>query len=635
MSNKILKTKICILVSVIIFLFLSGGAIARTYTLDSDFDEGILVGVEHDTVHDQLQLSKENVTLPFIWVPNSNEGTVSKYNTETGKEIARYRTGPTSSGNPSRTTVDQNGNVWFGNRNTGTVVKIGLYEAGQWEDRNGNTTCETSRDLNDDGVITGAEILPWWEDECVIFEVFVGGGPRGIAIDANGDLWVGTYTLSRNKFFHIDGETGVIKDTIDIYPYRSYGAVVDGNGYLWSSCLSNYVLRIDTVAKIIQKVDLTITSYGLGIDNNDNLFVAGWGQGKIAKIDVSTATILNYGAQGDAYTRGLCVTEDGDVWAVNSLVTQISRISNDLTTIKATIDLGTSGYSTGAAVDADGKVWACNYTDGYLHRIDPASDSIDLSVLTIGMNGTGVGQHYSYSDMTGIISRNITTKIGSWNVIHDSGELDMPWGFVSWTSNEPDETAVTVKARSSNDLITWSAWEDVANGMLLNATPDGQYIEIEAKLQTQTDDSPILYDLTVESKNLPPDCSGAYPSIDCLWSPNHKEVIIDILGIYDPDGDVITIEVTSITSDESTTEISSGGEKHSPDAWGIGTDTAIVRSERAGLYDGRVYVINFIVTDGNGGECQGSVSVKVPHDQSDPDCLAIDSGQIYDATTVN
>ena len=65
----------------------------RTYTLDADFDEGTLVGVEHETVHDQLQLSAEHVTLPFIWVPN-NTGTVSKVHTETGDELGRYKSLP-------------------------------------------------------------------------------------------------------------------------------------------------------------------------------------------------------------------------------------------------------------------------------------------------------------------------------------------------------------------------------------------------------------------------------------------------------------------------------------------------------------------------------------------------------------
>ena len=61
----------------------------------------------------------------------------------------------------------------------------------------------------------------------------------------------------------------------------------------------------------------------------------------------------------------------------------------------------------------------------------------------------------------------------------------------------------------------------------------------------------------------------------------------------------------------------------------------MIRAERSGNGDGRVYVINFIGEDGKGGMCVGSVVVKVPHDQSSKSCPAVDSGQNYDATAIN
>jgi len=136
--------------------------------------------------------------------------------------------------------------------------------------------------------------------------------------------------------------------------------------------------------------------------------------------------------------------------------------------------------------------------------------------------------------------------------------------------------------------------------------------------------------------NLPPDCSEAYADSACLWPPNHKFVDISVMGVTDPDGDPVTITITAITSDEPTaSDLGSGGEKHAPDASGIGTDTASVRAERSGTSDGRVYMIHFTASDGRGGECEGSVMVKVPHDQSSEDCTTIDSGQDYDATQIN
>jgi len=611
---------------------------SRTYTLDADFDEGTLVGVEHETVHDQLQLNNTSTTLPFIWVPNSNEGTVSKVNTSDGRELGRYRTNNTSFSDPSRTTVDLQGNCWVGNRNTGTVVKIGLCENGQC----GAGVINTSKDLNGDGNVTGNEILNWSEDDCVLFEVLLGdqwSGPRGLAIDADNNLWAGTFSLAGgNKFYHIGGDNGTIFDTIDISPYQSYGALIDGNGNIWSSSLSNYVLKIDPTTKSITKVDLPgFTSYGISIDQNNHLFVTGWAQNLTAKIDVNTHAVT-YAPQYDSHCRGVAVTSDGDVWIIDSKDGDVTRLDNNLAW-KATIDIGAGNWGvmpTGAAVDATGKVWACNYNDGYLHRINPANDSIDLSKLILGYTGTGVGMHYSYSDMTGIISRTITTKIGTWTVVFDSEGDNMSWGTVSWNSSEPAGTSVTVKVRSSNDQITWSGWEAVTNGVALSSTPDGRYLQIETTLQILSGDvSPILYDLTVEVGNQPPNVTDAYPSIDCLWPPNHKFVDITILGVTDPDPiNTVTINIINITSDEPTASIDgAGGDDKAPDADGVGTDTASLRAERSGDEDGRVYKIMFLASDGI-AETEGSVFVKVPHDQSG-DCVSVDSGQDYDATEVN
>jgi hypothetical protein len=134
--------------------------------------------------------------------------------------------------------------------------------------------------------------------------------------------------------------------------------------------------------------------------------------------------------------------------------------------------------------------------------------------------------------------------------------------------------------------------------------------------------------------NQPPDVSQAHRSIDCLWPPNHKFVDITIEGVTDPDGDDVTITITGITSDEPTATIEgAGGDKHAPDAGGVGTETASVRAERSGTGNGRVYEITFVARDGI-AETEGSVSVKVPHDQRG-DCESIDSGQNYDATEIN
>lgn len=139
--------------------------------------------------------------------------------------------------------------------------------------------------------------------------------------------------------------------------------------------------------------------------------------------------------------------------------------------------------------------------------------------------------------------------------------------------------------------------------------------------------------------NLPPDCSQAVSTNSCLWPPNHKRHEIGVLGVTDPDGDAVTISFTGATSDEPTASAQgAGGSKHAPDvvidAIAL-PELARVRAERSGKADGRVYVLDFTADDGNGGQCSGSVTVQVPHDQRVKNCNAVDSGQNYDATGTN
>lgn len=489
----------------------------RTYTTDADFDEGILAGVEHTTVHDQLQLSKSITTFPFIWVPN-NEGTVSKVDTRTGREVGRYWVSAGGDSSPSRTTVDLQGNCWVGCRQRGTVVKIGLYEAGQWIDRNGDGICQTSNDTNGDGNIEGSEILPWGQDECVLYEVVLisgsegtfvpgtypgaydtnywGTSPRGLAIDARDNLWAGTW--SSRKYYHINGTSGAIISSVNVSPHNAYGAVLDKNGILWSAegpggDQPNIILRLDTATNAISFLDLGHTCYGLGLDYSNHMWVSSYWNSKMSRVDIlaNPPTFVTYNVPEQAESRGVTATNDDNVWVANTGANTVTRYDNNgnlLTTIT-----GLAG-PTGVSVDADGKVWATNNYDENISRIDPATNTIDLSKQI-----TGSGGHYSYSDMTGIVARTITTRIGTWAVIFDSQAPDTPWEIVSWHSMEPAGTSVTVKVRSTNDKIAWSPWETVANGTLLSTTPDGRYLQIETTLQIMTGEvSPILYDLTVE-----------------------------------------------------------------------------------------------------------------------------------------
>lgn len=120
-------------------------------------------------------------------------------------------------------------------------------------------------------------------------------------------------------------------------------------------------------------------------------------------------------------------------------------------------------------------------------------------------------------------------------------------------------------------------------------------------------------------------------SLSQLWPPNHKMVAIEIEGVVDPDGDPVVITVTSITQDE---PVAGPGNDKDPDGDGVGTSFALVRAERDGPDNSRVYRINFTASDGKGGECTGFVQVCVPHDQG-VNTFCVDDGQLYDSTVAS
>jgi RHS repeat-associated protein len=223
---------------------------ARTYTFDADFDEGDLLNVAHSPSN-QLQLDSTTRSLNFIWVAVSTKGTVVKINTETGAIIGEYFTSPNGQPrDPSRTTVDQNGNVWATNRAGNSVVHIGLVENGQCVDRNNNGTIETSTGFNN--------ILAWTNaggantnggvttatDECIIHYTKVNAfGTRHVSVTKDNDIWVSGTGVNAGRFDLIDGKTGVIKRSEPAVGYGGYGGLIDKAGVIWSA---NPMLRWDT-----------------------------------------------------------------------------------------------------------------------------------------------------------------------------------------------------------------------------------------------------------------------------------------------------------------------------------------------------------------------------------------------------
>jgi hypothetical protein len=375
--------------------FMGGGVGPGGFVLagaDGGGGTGVGNGVGVDPDAGGLVLNSQNVQLHYAWIANNAEGWVCKYDSDTGREVARYYSVIPIDGmgnpspvkyddfggnSPSRTAIDLFGNAWVGNRApvagvNGSVTKI-ANSITDCIDRNHNGKIDTSSDLNGDGVIdtradAGEFIVPTNDtdpttyDECVLFSTPVGNNNgnvqvRALAISQGsegtaGDIWAGIFSL--NEVIRLNSVTGQVEPVTPNNPngpmsiplpgfgsgFGPYGAAVDGLQRLWvvrSPSNNAQLAMIDTTTGTLMADNLVppasmgpTSSYGMGIDGKSRVWIAG----------------LRSGPYVFRYDNGPGLTTANGVWT-----------KFDFTT--ATSAQGTTfSVPRGIAADDQGLIWA-------------------------------------------------------------------------------------------------------------------------------------------------------------------------------------------------------------------------------------------------------------------------------------
>ncbi|MEE9385421.1 MAG: hypothetical protein V3V08_18595 [Nannocystaceae bacterium] len=354
-----------------------------------------------------------------IWIANTSEGTVSKIDTDTAQELARYRTGPNGDENPSRTSVNLRGDVAVGNRR-GSVIKI-------------IEKLENCVDKNGDGVRTStgpADVLPWGEDDCVAWTHEVGfsgttdpytGGPRAIAWDfdreasdpdisgdcyGNPNVWVGwldppsTTTILRR----LEGSTGQVDVDLHIenwagnWGHGSYGGAIDSKGDFWALGTKGTLVHVDGDLLEVSRWDHptgSIRPYGLAIDAADTPWMAGY-DGHIYRFDRTDGLFIDLGAitGGPSILRGLAIDKQGHAWLAGNAPCGLVRYDTHTeTVVDALVPLPGCTHIVGVSIDNDSQVWAVDRYANQAYELEPS----DYSTRVV----TGLVDPYTYSDMTG------------------------------------------------------------------------------------------------------------------------------------------------------------------------------------------------------------------------------------------
>ncbi|MFH1687944.1 MAG: T9SS type A sorting domain-containing protein [bacterium] len=545
-----------LLALLVIMLAVPAWSQTRTYTLDADFDEGTLINVNHDSPNnDRLQLNETARPFPFVYIACSGRGSVVRIDVETGAILGEYWTSPSGMGrNPSRTTVDQFGNVWVANRaetglsggaRKGSITRIGLVIGGTRVNADGtpNPTGQylappfaysTVADRDGDGLIKTSlglgNILAWSnsggadtdggvttaDDECIInFTRVEATGTRTLAIDANNDLWVGgIYGVSPySNHVKVDGASGnEIPGSLFNYGCGGYGGLIDGNGILWSAGRDYGLLRYDPVggthACFTGRGD-----YGLGIDpNNGHIWHSGLGYNRVYEL-APDGSILNWYPQPFG-AQGVVVDANSHVWVAELFGSRVLHLAPNPNVPGTHFQVGVvTGFvgTTGLAVDLNGKIWASEQSNR-ASRVDPAlgplimppggspGQEVPLGAIDLSVPLGSGASPYNYSDMTGAVL--LGTLHGSWTVVYDGGSHGIEWSLISWTADLPDSTGLAVEARAADAIVNLPSqpWMPISSGAPL-AGLVGQFVEVQVIFDRApgVEASPILYDLTISA----------------------------------------------------------------------------------------------------------------------------------------
>ena len=385
----------------------STGGVLDTSTSTTGMD----TGVDTDCGGGDVQFS-------FIWISNSPEGTVSKIDTETLIEVARYRTGPDGS-DPSRTSVNLKGDVAVVNRD-GSITKIGAIDE-QCKEKNGQPGIQTSSGPND--------VLAWGADECVLWNTALMPASRpaawtsGELIDPQNPcsgftgekVWTSAPNGGGDAFVYIlDGETGAIDDQV-LVPNADgglgiYGGAVDQNNDFWGVTYSaGPLVHVDYDTMVAETIPLPIGSaYGFTVDAKGRSWVGGW-DGNLQRYDPVTKTWQKamIPAQYAVLSRGMNDT-NGELWIAALFEPQgLLRVDTDTATFIEHIGAATLvgiQEPTGASIDVQGKIWLVDQSKngGGAFVYNPMTKKADW---VGGLNGP-----YTYSDMTGYALKNVAPQ---------------------------------------------------------------------------------------------------------------------------------------------------------------------------------------------------------------------------------
>lgn len=485
-------------------------------------------GVTVDPSDGALVLGVLGLNSPGVWVANTGNSTISRFDPATGREIGRYPAelpGPTRGGRaayPSRTSVDQNFDCIVGNRafgGQGTVTKISA-ALSRCVDRNANGRIDTSNDRNMNGRIDQADPTEYFgaNDECILWTVDVGvnnGVPRAVAVglapagvDA-GDIWVGNY--NERRAYRLRTTDGFILGSAPTGSIHMYGAAIDSRGrvFFWGrqggTVMMGYLNPTTLAFTHTANIPFGVGGYGMTYYVNadgsqEYFFCADSDSGRVLRYNVLANNWTWIWTPNRGAPRGMAADTNGNVYAAGWTTGPgwgggynpwLWRWDTNLANFQQWRAPTASGFM-GVGVTFDNAVWVIGAGGNRGARISPDRTSwVETQAVLSGP--------YTYSDFIGYGLNVFANPRGHYSFVTDAGDACVStqrWDTITWDAVIPAGTTVELWVRVADTTAglataTWfGPWRSAARPATANVqmapgpVPSGRYLELDIRMET-------------------------------------------------------------------------------------------------------------------------------------------------------
>ncbi len=296
----------------------------------------------------------------------------------------------------------------------------------------------------------------------------------------------------------------------------------------------------------------------------------------------------------------------------------IDRATGQTTTV------GDTGMlASGLQFGSDGRLYTTgpfSFITSGLYRVDP----IDATVTLVGPIG--------FKNVTGLMlvegvpSTNCFdfTKQGEEVMVINSMCADAGMGGTHECTSPAGATVTLEASGTSNGTVEWfEGFGTPGQRLLGTGSPFQATLPLgphDITLRVSNDAGVVdLDDVRVDVVDTQPPSLGLTLSPMTLWPPNHRMVTVTAEPLATDLCTGASVALVSVASDEPDDSPEDGDGSTVNDiqghSLGVADTDLLLRAERAGGGDGRIYTVTYEATDASGNSMAAASIVTVPHDQ--------------------